>query len=153
MKDKPRSTATTITVGMTSPLSPNYGTPLDLDVFYDVDDDDASLDHNNNNNNSINDYYGHTHQEMNTYNYSTSTFPRRAQKAKNMNSAETKARLPVFKLLQINRIKAEKIAQMPGNKTRHKCPHVLVIKALQISFTNLTDILVKKGLRLQDFNC
>ena len=123
MKDKQQYK--TITVGMRSPLSPGYGS-LAFDPFSDGDDNAFVADaNNNNNNNSI--YYddGHTAYKWDEYSYSASTFPRRSARMKMdtskstatiMKDANAKARLPVFKLLHVNRRKAELIASLPDGK-------------------------------------
>ena len=98
MKDKSH---TTITLGMTSPLSPGLASPLALDPFT-----DDRLNLYTNNNNSYNDL------NMNDYDYNSATFPR-STATKKPKVDESKARLPVFKLLQVNRRKAEIIAAMP----------------------------------------
>lgn len=139
MKDKQqqqRQQHKTITVGMRSPLSPGYGS-LAFDPF---SDDDGSAfviaDENNNNNNNSKDFIYYDEADMDisgrpSYNwseynvYTTSTFPRRRSArakmdtskstATMMKDANAKARLPVFKLLHVNRRKAEIIASMPDD--------------------------------------
>ena len=136
MKDKQQKQHKTITVGMRSPLSPGYGS-LAFDPFSD-DDSSVFADENNNNNNNNNNkdfiYYdeadmditGRPFYNWSEYNvYNTSTFPRRRSArakmdtskstAQMMKDANAKARLPVFKLLHVNRRKAEIIASMPDD--------------------------------------
>ena len=120
MKDKQH---TNITIGMKSPLSPGYGA-LAFDPFSDDDTAFYTDDMNNNNNYDYNGNDGHTYYNPNDYSCNASTFPRRSAAYRSMprklssstsfsRDADAKARLPVFKLLHVNRRKAELIALMP----------------------------------------
>ena len=109
---KKKSFSSFISIGMKSPLAPDSSARLDFDAI--------KYDDNNNNNNDDAFMYSERedsvfdddHTNYDDYLRHNNSFPRR----KKITSPEIKtpptSRLPVFKLLQVNRIKAEKVALM-----------------------------------------